>query len=276
MPSPLDTFLKDFHNRKPAVTSRALGALPMLFRGQAFPSSYHVLAAAIPPSGRPADVLDLACGDGFLLSLLASRGGSVFRLLGLDQSAAELDAAAARLGPTVSLHKGAAQQLPFESHSLDGVLCHMALMLMDDIESVLREIHRVLKPAGVLAAIVGTVSRKTIALQIYGEAISRYPVRTEYSGIRFGDPRWRELDGIHDMLARDFRDVVTDELTTVQWLKPDELWDWFLDMYDLALRTETHQELIHQEFLSAVASKCRSDGRLELATSLRYIEAKAA
>jgi SAM-dependent methyltransferase len=275
MPSPLDTFLKDFHARKPAVTSRALGALPMLFRGRPFPSSYHVLAAAIPPLGRPADVLDLACGDGFLLSLLASCGESVFRLHGLDQSAAELEAAAVRLGSTVGLHQGAAHQLPFESHSFDCVLCHMALMLMDDIESVLREIRRVLKPAGVLASIVGTVSRKTIALQAYGEAISRYPVRAEYSGIRFGDPRWREVDGIHDMLARDFRDVMIDDLTAVQWVKPDELWDWFLDMYDLALRTEAHQELIHQEFLSAVGSKCRPDGRLELATSLRYIEAKA-
>ncbi len=274
MPSPLDTFLKDFHDRKPAVTSRALGALPMLFRGRLFPSSYHVLAAVIRPSDA-AVVLDLACGDGLLLSLLASRGGSTFQLNGLDQSAAELGAAAARLGPTVSLHNGTALNLPFESHSLDYVLCHMALMLMDDIESVLREIHRVLKPAGVLASIVGTVSRKTIALQVYGEAISRYPVRAEYSGIRFGDPRWRELDGIQAMLARDFRDVIIDDLTAVQWVKPDELWDWFLDMYDLALRTEAHRELIHQEFLAAVVSKCRPDGRLELATSLRYVEAKA-
>ena len=65
------------------------------------------------------------------------------------------------------------------------------------------------------------------------------------------------------------------EYFTARWMKPDELWDWFLDMYDLALRTEAHQELIHQEFLAAVVSKCRPDGRLELATSLRYVEAKA-
>lgn len=66
-----EQFLAGFHDADPGVTSRAFAALPARMADATFPSSYECLASVVP-SG-PGTVVDLACGDGYLLSLLAAR-----------------------------------------------------------------------------------------------------------------------------------------------------------------------------------------------------------
>src|SRR5262245_7965977 len=92
-----EIWLSDWHTRHPGATSRALS------NGR--PSSYEWLAALASPSDR---VLDLACGDGYLMERLRARG--VTDLVGVDMTEAELTSARARLGGAATLVQARAQE----------------------------------------------------------------------------------------------------------------------------------------------------------------------
>ncbi|MDO9218289.1 MAG: methyltransferase domain-containing protein, partial [Lacisediminimonas sp.] len=82
----------------------------MTFRGQRYASSYEILASVVPSTSQSIEVLDLACGDGFLLALLASRAQPHLSLSGVDLSAGELAVAAQRLGHSIPLIQARAQE----------------------------------------------------------------------------------------------------------------------------------------------------------------------
>lgn len=90
--------------------------------------------------------LDLGCGDGTLAPLLVERAGPG-RWIGLD-----LDPREVRLAARAGVYRGvcaaAAQRLPLASEALDLVLSNSALEHMDDLDRVLAEAARVLRPGG--------------------------------------------------------------------------------------------------------------------------------
>lgn len=135
--------LTRFHNRYAGASHEVFGRATR-DDGR---SSYAWLADHAPP-GR---ILDLACGDGALAEQVVVRGRAVE---GLDRNAAELACARERL-PGVALHEGDARDLPFPDGSFDGVLSHMALMLIPDGDRVAAEIRRVCQPGGTVAGVVG-------------------------------------------------------------------------------------------------------------------------
>ncbi|MDP3617648.1 MAG: class I SAM-dependent methyltransferase, partial [Rhodoferax sp.] len=150
-----EQFLADFHDRNAGITTRAYQSLPVAMGGKPYVSSYQCLASLVATGDGPHTVLDLACGDGYLLWLLAQQNQPQRTLIGIDLSQGELAAARTRLGESVTLHKGMAQALPLPNDSVDYLLCHMALMLMDPLDQVLCEVRRVLKEGGVFDFAVG-------------------------------------------------------------------------------------------------------------------------
>ncbi|MEZ5278197.1 MAG: class I SAM-dependent methyltransferase [Opitutaceae bacterium] len=95
--------------------------------------------------------LDLACGTGDITRLLAARypGGKV---VGLDLTPAMIDIARhLTLDRTVDYLEGSMQNLPFENDSVDIVTGGYALRNAPDLERLLDEMHRVLRPGGKLA-----------------------------------------------------------------------------------------------------------------------------
>lgn len=99
------------------------------------------LAAALP--GR--QVLDLAAGTGKLTRALAARG--------LDVTAVEpLAEMRAAIGPPARALAGTAEAIPLPEASVDGVTVAQAFHWFDG-DRALAEIHRVLRPGGVLALI---------------------------------------------------------------------------------------------------------------------------
>jgi hypothetical protein len=91
-----------------------------------------------------------------------------------------------------------------------------------------------------------------------------------------GDRRWRDRDGILEILASAFAGVVVANIHLSRRLKPQQLWLWFLDMYDLYFLGEADRKLVEQDFLSAVAPGSGPDGTLEFPQTLRFVSATTA
>jgi SAM-dependent methyltransferase len=229
----------------------------------------------VPNIGRPLATLDVACGDGFLLSVLASRRQHGLALSGIDMSFGELACARSRLGSTVPLVRARAQDMPFRSQRLDYVLCHMALMLMEDVERVLSEVHRILKPGGTFAAVVGAAARPSVPLSAFRDALARRSRQPQWSAVRFGDHRIRDREGLIELLSRDFCNVVVEDIYFTVKGNPQELWFWFQGMYDLHLLSIQDQRLVEHDFYNTIAITCGLDGPLEVAQGLRYVGAQA-
>ena len=276
-----ETYLTAFHDANPGVTSRAFVALPVTCGERRFASTYASLISTLPAaSAQPLTVLDLACGDGHLLALLrALRSASRLALIGVDLSAGELAAARARLGENAALHRCKAQQLPFESGSVDVVFSHLALMLMDDADGVVREVRRVLKPGGLFAGVVSARPPANPALDLFIALYADAPKRPEVAGMRFGDARWRSDDGIRSLLAPAFDPPAFEALIATRRCTPAQLWDWFLGMYDTDLLTPDGREDLRQRYLLALrplCSPCGPKGDLRFEERYRQFGARAA
>src|SRR5258707_1037086 len=103
-------------------------------------------------------VLDIAAGTGDQSLLAARRVGPGGSVLATDISADMLTIAArvARTEglTTITTRVMDAEQLDLEDQAFDAVICRLGLMLIPHPKLALREIRRVLKPGGKLAAIV--------------------------------------------------------------------------------------------------------------------------
>ena len=273
-----ETYLAAFHDASPGVTSRAFEALPVACGALVFASTYESLMSVQPEGGAPPlTVLDLACGDGHLLALLrASRPDGQLTLLGVDLSEGELCAARTRLGDQAALYRCKAQHLPFASGLIDVVFSHLALMLMDDADGVLREVRRVLKPGGLFAGVVGARPPANPALNLFIALCAGASKRPELAGMRFGDARWRSEDGIRNLLSPAFDRLVFDDLHAARRCTPAQLWDWFLGTYDTDLLTPEGREDLRQRYLLALRPLCGPNGDLRFEEPYRQFSARAA
>lgn len=93
-----------------------------------------------PMRGR--SVLDIGCGPGICLKALLDAG---LEVTGLDPSPYMLDGAAARLGHRADLHRGFAEDLPFDDNSFHYACLIKTLEFVDEPEKALEEAFRVAK-----------------------------------------------------------------------------------------------------------------------------------
>lgn len=170
-------------------------------------NSYELLVDVVDPD-RHSSVIDLACGSGVLLDLCHQRFGTELALSGADMSDAELQLARERLAHTdIELHLGMAQDLNFLADaSVDVILCHWALTLMDPVAPVLATIKRVLTKNGTFAAIIDgdadtAPGYREIHDIIYECARREYP---DYGNIELGDPRVRTAGAMQELAAETF------------------------------------------------------------------------
>lgn len=97
-------------------------------------------------------VLDVGCGPGSLIAELVARVGSE-NVAAIDPSPSFVDAARAR-HRGVDIRLGSAEQLPFHARTFDAALAQLVVHFMRDPVSGLREMARVTKHDGVVAACV--------------------------------------------------------------------------------------------------------------------------
>ena len=172
-------------------------------------NSYEWLAEIVPDDEN-LSILDLACGSGPLLKILVDRNKN-FNLKGVDMCPEELALAKKRLvNSEVSLIESKAQNLTaIKDKSIDILLCHWALTLMDPIVPVLNEIKRVLTPEGCFAALVDgpmniAPGYKEVHDLIYSYVQEELP---SYGEIDLGDPRIRGTESLSDLAKKTFPDA---------------------------------------------------------------------
>jgi SAM-dependent methyltransferase len=223
-----DDFLRAFHQRHPGVTTRAYA------RGRAPDgrSSYEILRDAVPAAAR---VLDLGCGDGFLLELLAPRAAA---LIGVDLSAAELALARARPALAAAhLVEASADRLPLADSSVDACVSHLAFTLMSAPDAVAREVARVLVPGGLLATIVGggpAADHSAAAPEAFDAFLALAAPRLGGTP-RLGDPRARHRAGLDAILGpAGFGPVAYQRVVIDLGGRVDEVWATLSTLYELA------------------------------------------
>ena len=113
-------------------------------------------AAYLLPHIKPTDtILDVGCGPGTItvdFAALASKG----KVIGSDAVESVLsqasDYAASRGLTNVKFQKDDANALPFEDNTFDIVHCHQVLQHVNNPVAILKEMRRVAKPGGIVAA----------------------------------------------------------------------------------------------------------------------------
>lgn len=100
------------------------------------------LLEILPPPGRM--TIDVACGEGRLGRRLVELGHTV---VGVESSPA-LAEAARQMAPHIPVETAEAAAMPFADDSADLAVASLALMNMDDMGAVVKEVARVLQPGG--------------------------------------------------------------------------------------------------------------------------------
>ena len=192
-------------------------------RDEAGRNSYEWLAELVPDN-EGSRVLDLACGSGPLLKILFDRNKNL-NLKGIDMCPEELALAKTRLiNCGVNLIESKAQNLTaINDNSIDIVLCHWALTLMDPIAPVLDEIRRVLTSEGRFAALVDGPMNAAPGYTEVHDLIYSY-VQEEipsYGEIDLGDPRIRGSESLSNLAHKAFPEAnVTIETNVVSMEGP--------------------------------------------------------
>jgi demethylmenaquinone methyltransferase/2-methoxy-6-polyprenyl-1,4-benzoquinol methylase len=107
-------------------------------------------------AGQDDEVLDVATGTAAVAIELARRSGC--RVVGLDQSPGMLAAGrqrveAAGLGDRIQLVEGSAERLAYPNGSFDALTFTYLLRYVEDPAATLRELARVVRPGGTMAAL---------------------------------------------------------------------------------------------------------------------------
>lgn len=107
------------------------------------------------------EVLDLGCAGGFMAEALALRGA---RVTGIDPAAEAIDAARAHAragGLRIGYDVGTGEALPYEDGSFDAVVCVDVLEHVVDLNKVMTEVARTLRPGGLF--LYDTINRNALA-----------------------------------------------------------------------------------------------------------------
>ncbi|MEO1091698.1 MAG: bifunctional 2-polyprenyl-6-hydroxyphenol methylase/3-demethylubiquinol 3-O-methyltransferase UbiG [Pseudomonadota bacterium] len=135
-------------------------------------------------------VLDLGCGGGFMAEAMAARGALV---IGLDPATEALAAArehAAAEALEIDYREGVGEAIPQGDASLDIVVSCDALEHVSDLDRVLDEVARVLKPGGLF--LFDTINKNALSSFVVvtmGERVLRLMPRGTHDPALFIRPR---------------------------------------------------------------------------------------
>ena len=188
------------------------------------PLNLERLSQWLSPASR---ILDFGCGYGRSLGELFASGYR--NLIGFDFSPAMIAAARARF-PEITFEAIQSSTIPLSDSSVDGTLLFSVLTCVptdDGQRALVGELHRVLKPGGLLYI-------SDLSLQPDERNLARYARDEQKYGmygvfdlpegvtVRHHDPRWIET------LTRDFETVALDQIEVLTMNgNPAKAFQWF-------------------------------------------------
>jgi 2-polyprenyl-6-hydroxyphenyl methylase/3-demethylubiquinone-9 3-methyltransferase len=93
-------------------------------------------------------ILDLGCAGGFMAEALARKGAMVTGIDPASKAVEEARRHALEVSLSIQYDVGVGENLPYDDKSFDAVVCVDVLEHVADLDKVLAEIHRVLRPGG--------------------------------------------------------------------------------------------------------------------------------
>ncbi|MBI1861404.1 MAG: class I SAM-dependent methyltransferase [Deltaproteobacteria bacterium] len=241
-------------------------------RNEAGLTSYEWLADTLSHLPSPTKIVDLACGDGYLIPLLQKKVGNV-EIIGIDMSPAELTVARCKnLGPSVAFLEAMAHKTGLEDNSIDAVVCHMAFMLMTPIEPVVAEIQRILKPGGIFSAVIGNRPDTRGPLVTVRETVGKF-MHKEFPKMAApvtGDPRVESEDGLSEIIRPLKMLGVRDDQFGVN-VEPGGFWNYIKNMYLVGLLSDEVRSRLE---IAILASLGKPTGMLRLDSPMRRFTAE--
>jgi ubiquinone/menaquinone biosynthesis C-methylase UbiE len=156
--------------------------------------------------------LDVGCGPGPLTRALGDLLGEE-SVAAVDPSEPFVEACRARV-PGADVRVGVGERLPFGPDEFDAVLAQLVVQLMDDREAGVREMRRVARPGGVVAACVWNYEAMPLLRAFWDSAMDVAPRQAGRldGGQRVGYESPEELADL--WVGQGLRDVSTGEIVT--------------------------------------------------------------
>jgi SAM-dependent methyltransferase len=168
-------------------------------------------------------ILDVGCGPGALTAELVARAGAE-AVSAVDPSEPFV-AATEQRHPDVHVQRAAAEDLPFEDEAFDAALAQLVVHFMADPVLGLREMARVTRPGGVVAACVWDHAGGRGPLGLFWDAARRLDPaiddESKFAGVRQG--HLTELFGAAGLHSVEEQSISVD----VQHPSFDEWWEPF-------------------------------------------------
>ncbi len=174
--------------------------------------------------GAIGQVLDVGCGPGVLTAVLVDRYGAP-AVAAIDPSPSFVAATQARF-PGMAVRQGVAEALPYADDSFDAALAQLVVHFMSDPVAGFRDMGRVTRPGGVVAACVwdhaGGGSPLSLFWSAAGDIDPAAPNEAELPGTQDGQlATYAREAGLHD--------VTSSTLTVSQHFESyDEWWAPYL------------------------------------------------
>ncbi len=157
----------------------------------------HILGCLDQDDWRGREVLEIGLGQGAESEQLIRRGA---RWSGLDLTRESVDRVDARLAlrrlPHDGLRQGSVLQIPWGDDRFDVVFSHGVLHHVPDIRAAQAEIHRVLRPGGMLVAML--YARRSVNYQVSIRLVRRAALALAY--LLRGTPLTPNGDTLHQHL----------------------------------------------------------------------------
>lgn len=171
-------------------------------------------------------------------------------------------------------------ELPFEGDYFDGVSCRMGFMFFPDMDLAAKEIYRVLKPGGRLAAAVWNIPEKNFWITSIMSAINR---NMQVPAPPPGAPgmfRCAQPGLMEGLLARaGFKNILSEELDrTLDIAGPEEFWSFHNEVAApvvaaMSKADQAMREKIKGEVFEAL-NKRYPDGHFKMEYSAHVISAE--
>jgi SAM-dependent methyltransferase len=195
-------------------------------------------------------VLDVGCGPGVLTGPLVARCGQD-HVAAVDPSSSFV-AATRALFPQADVREATAESLPFDDDAFDAALAQLVVHFMSDPVAGLREMGRVTRPGGLVAANVWDFGNGTAPLSLFwraaGELDPTAPGEADRAGTHEGQlARLAESAGLSDVRS-------TSLTVRLAFASFEEWWTPYLDGVG---PVGSYVASLEPELRTAIQERCR-------------------